>query len=138
MKKLILALALCASPAMADGSHPPLPRDDGFAMARAVYDCPPGPGYLQFTIIDAYQQKFTKTLFVGSREICQQMANNLYRSRSRFGELTLVGICAGQDEVYYLKRWSVDPWGRHVFQGQTYYGPLADCQAEADRTNDLR
>lgn len=133
MKTFLLAAAFAlglSSAALADDQWPQ-PR----ATAVATYDCPPGPGYLMFTVIDANQAASRVNLWVGSREICDQQRVKLYENRSTFNALTLVAICAGQDDVYYLKRWSIDPWGRHQYQGQIYYGPLPDCLIEADRTN---
>jgi hypothetical protein len=135
MKSAIFSLltglaTLMSSPASAHDGHFP-----GFALARATYDCPPGPGYMTFAVIDTYQNRTSHQLWVGSREICLEQATKLQASRAEFYELTLLGICTGQDEVYYLRRWSVDPYGRHVFQGQVYYGTYADCMQAADATN---
>jgi hypothetical protein len=133
MKTLFLALGLLAlgTVAKADG----IPGGQPQVLARATYDCPPGPGYMNFAVIDASQYRTVHQLWLGSREICQSQAERLYQTRSTFTGLTLIGICTGQDDVWYLKRWSVDVFGRHAYQGQTYYGPLADCLAVADQTN---
>ncbi len=132
LRSFVLFLAFAASGARADGNHP-----DPFqpVFARATYDCPPGPGYLTFSIIDANQVRVAHQLFLGTRAICLAQAERLDQVRSYFTGLTLIAICAGQDEVWYLKRWSVDAWGFHVYQGQIYYGPLGECLAAADRTN---
>lgn len=141
MKSLLPAIAITASLAITSGmaraEDGPDTFDGGILTARNIFDCVPGPGYLKWTSIDVYQRSFTQNLFLGTREICQAQAERLYQTRSVVDGLAVVGICVGQGDIWYLKRWSIDYVGFRMYQGQTYYGPLQDCMVAADLTNSL-
>ncbi len=137
MKKLILSI-LTVLPLMALLNNPSARADewpDSFVEAVATYDCPVGPGYLYFSVIDVYQNRVSKTLWVGSTDICNEQAAKLYETRPFFRDLSMVAICVGSGEVYYLRRWSVDAWGFQVFHGDVYYGTYDACMTAAGRIN---
>lgn len=73
---------------------------------------------------------WSTTLWMGSYERCEQQAGLLRRAHSRLLQPALVGICVGEPNVEYLKRWTVDQWGYVAPHTTLYYGNLDTCLSQ--------
>lgn len=101
--------------------------------AQYLFDCLEGPGYLRVTSVNVYNQKASRTVFLGSRKACQAQVVELKKTRSQVTKPSVAAVCT--PKATYMVRWNLTQFGEFVSLPQVYYADTAECLKDAAELN---